>query len=68
MTDTGAAAAKPADDGNERSVMTKIGRCSDFGREDHGWKFTLEGLENPPSLKESGRIGTLNIPCATTEV
>ncbi|CAN0002171.1 unnamed protein product [Ectocarpus sp. 6 AP-2014] len=57
MTDTGAAAAKPVDDGKEQAVMTRVGRRSDFGWEDRGWKFTLEELENPPSVKKSSRMG-----------
>ncbi|CAM9795839.1 unnamed protein product [Ectocarpus fasciculatus] len=57
MTDKRAAAAKPADDGKERAVMTKIGRRSDFGWEDRGWKFTLEELANPPSVDESNMMG-----------
>ncbi|CAM9634150.1 unnamed protein product [Ectocarpus sp. 4 AP-2014] len=58
MTDTGtAAAAKPVDEGKEQAVMTRVGRRSDFGWEGRGWKFTVEELENPPSLKKSSRMG-----------
>ena len=39
--------------GKERAVLTKVGKRSDDGWENRGWKFTEDELANPPSLRDN---------------
>lgn len=50
---TGGDTEKLTAKGKERAIFTKVGKRSDDGWENRGWKFTEEELLNPPSLRDN---------------
>lgn len=50
---TGGGAERLTAKGKERAIITKVGKRSDTGWENRGWKFTQEELLNPPSLRDN---------------
>lgn len=50
---TGGAAERLTVKGKERAIITKVGKRSDEGWDNRGWKFTEEELQNPPSLRDN---------------